>query len=228
MKSTAVTVSTVGIVGIVLVAAVGMTWAFGRAATRTELESLRTRIAMCEHRATARVEESARATKTALAQKNRETALVQELRTENEQLKRASEKRERELNSAATSGPRAGAAHPRQEPAPPPVQTIELSRGEQRDMIPGVLNLTVASLDPASAEIWYGGHQRHLKVGESTTISYLGRRCVLGLAGIKGGGDTQKASFTFAVMEPERWSADASPAMPFLSRLPRSDSGRPE
>ncbi len=209
MKSMTVTRSTVGIAGIILVAAVGMTWSLARG-KHSEVESLRAQIATCNDRASAKIAESARDTNAALAEKKREIILVQKLKTENEQLRRASEKKEQELASAEPGQSGGGAvrprpeARPRQEAAAPPVQTIELSPGEQRDMIPGVLNVMVETVDSASAQVWYGGHLRHLKVGESAAIDYLGRSCVLGLTEIKGGGDTQKGSFSFLVMEPQR------------------------
>jgi len=213
MKSIALNGSTVGIAGAVLIAAVGMTWAIARATTHSDAGSLRQQIAACEERAAARLAESARATNAALAAKKQEITRVQELESKNEQLRQANEKKEQELASAKADESRGGALPPGHKPSASPVQTFELSPGEQRDIIPGVLDLMVETLDPASAEVWYGGHPRHLKVGQSVAISYLGRRCMLGLTEIKGGGDTQKGSFSFMVGKPKRWGDEpAAPA----------------
>ncbi len=71
----------------------------------------------------------------------------------------------------------------------------------------------VETLDPPWAEVWYGGYPRHLKVGQSVAISYLGLRCLLGLTEIKAGDDTPKGSFSFSVMKPRRWGGEpAAPA----------------
>ncbi len=203
MKSIAVNGSTVGIAAAVLVAAVGMTWAIARAMTHSDVGSLREQIAACEDRAAAKLAESARAINAALAEKKRETTRVQELKSKNEQLRQANEKKQ-ELASAETDESQGGALRPWHKPSAPPVQTFELSPGEQLDIIPGVLDLMVETLDPASAEVCYGGYPRHLKVGQSVAISFLGRRCMLGLTKIKGGGDTQKGSFSFSVVKPTR------------------------
>jgi hypothetical protein len=211
MKSIAVKGSTVGIAGAVLVAAVGISWTIARATTRSNVRSLQEQITVCGERAAATLAESARATNAALAAKTREITRVQELKSENEQLRQANEKQERELASAEADESRGGGAlHPWPEPSAPPVQTFELSPGEQRDIIPGVLDLMVETLDPAAAQVWYGGYPRHLKVGQSVAISYLGRRCLLGLTEIKGGGDTQKGSFSFTVVKPQRWGDEAA------------------
>ena len=214
MKSIAGNGSTVGIAAAVLVAAVGMTWAIARATMHSDVGSLREQIAACEERAAAKLSGSARATNAVLAATKREITRLQELKSKNEQLRQANEKKEQELASAEADESRGGALGPwHKSSAATPVQTFELSPGEQRDIIPGVLDLMVETIDPASAEVWYGGYPRHLKVGQSVAISYLGRPCVLGLTEIKGGGDTQKGSFSFSVMKPNRWGAEpAAPA----------------
>jgi hypothetical protein len=212
MKSIAGNGSTVGIAAAVLVAAVGMTWVIARATMHSDVGSLREQIAACEERAAAKLAESARATNAALAAKKREIARLQELKSKNEQLRQANAKKEPELASAEADESQGGALHPWHKPSDSPVQTFELSPGEQRDIIPGVLDLMVETIDPPSAEVWYGGYPRHLKVGQSVAISYLGRPCVLGLTEIKGGGDRQKGSFSFSVMKPSRWGA--APAAP--------------
>jgi hypothetical protein len=213
MKSIAVNGSTVGIAGAGLIAAVGMTWAIAHATTHSDVGSLREQVAACEERAAAKLAESARATNAALVATEREITRVPELKSKNEQLRQANEKKEQELASAEADESRGGVFRAWHQPSAPPVQTFELSPGEQRDIIPGMLDLMVETLDPASAEVWYGGYPRHLKVGQSVAISYLGRQCVLGLKEIKGGGDTQKGSFSFSVMKPNRWGAEpAAPA----------------
>lgn len=213
MKSIAVNGGTVGIAGAVLVAAVAMSWAIARGTTRSDVGSLRERIAACDERAAAKLAESARATNAALTAKKREITIVQELKSKNEQLRHANEKKEQELASAEADESRGGALRPGRQPSAPVVQTFELSPGEQRDIIPGVLDLMVETLDLASAEVCYGGYPRHLKVGQSVAISYLGCRCMLGLTKIKGGGDTQKGSFSFSVVKPKRWGDEpAAPA----------------
>jgi hypothetical protein len=213
MKSIAVNGSTVGIAGAVLVAAVGMTWAIARATTHSDVGSLQEQIAACEERAAAKLVESAGATNAALAAKKREITRMQELKSKNEQLRQVNEKKEQELAAAKADESRGSALRPWHKPSAPLVQTFELTPGEQRAIIPGVLDLMVETLDPASAEVWYGGYPRHLKVGQSVVISYLGLPCVLGLTEIKGGGDTHKGSFSFSVMKPTRWGAEpAAPA----------------
>jgi hypothetical protein len=213
MKAIAVNGRTVGLAGAIFVAAVGMTWAIARVTTHSHISSLREQIAACEQRASARLAEFARATNAASAATKREIARVQELKDKNEQLRQANEKQKRELASAAAGGSPSDALRFSHQPPAPPLQTLELSPGDKRDLIPGKLDLLVEALGPASAEVWFGGYRRHLNVGQSVSISYLGRPCILGLMKIQGGRETQKAFFSFSVMKSTRWVGElAAPA----------------
>jgi hypothetical protein len=189
-----------------------MTWAIARSTTHSDVRFLRKQIAACEKRAATRLTESIRATNAALVAK-KEVNRLRELKSKNEQLQQA-KKKEQELASAEAGESRGGnVLPPGQKSSTSPMQSFELSAGEQRDIIPGVLNLRVETLDPASAEVWYGSYPRHLKVGQSVAISYLGRPCMLGLTEIKGAGDTYKAFFSFSVVNPTRWNDEpAAPA----------------
>jgi hypothetical protein len=210
MKSIAVNGRTVGIAGAVLLAAVGMTWAIARATTHSHIGSLRDQIAACEKRAAAKLAEFARAANAASAAT---IARVQELEGKNEQLRQANEKQKRDLPSAKAAGSPGDALRFSHQPPAPPLQTFELSPGDQRDLIPGNLDLMVETLDQTSAEVWFGGYRRHLNVGQSVVISYLGRPCVLGLMKIQGARETQKGFFSFSVMKSTRWVGEpAAPA----------------
>lgn len=209
MKSIAVNGNTVGLAATILVAAVWMTWAIARAITRSDVGSLRAQIVACEDRAAAKLAESARLTNAAVATaRKQEIARVQELESKNEQLRQAKEKKEQELAAAETDESRGGAINSRHQSSILVMQNFELGPGEQRDVIPGVLDIMVETLDPASAEVWYGGYRHHLNIGQSVAIGYLGRPCVLRLMKIAGNGDTQKGSFSFSVTRPNRWGAE--------------------
>lgn len=210
MKSIPVNGSTIGIAAAVLVAAIASTWAIARSTTHSDVAAWRGKITACEQRAAIRLAESALAREAAVAATKRETARVQELETTNEQLRQANKEKEQEIAVAEANRPRGSARRHGLKAAAAPQQTFELSSGEQRAIIPGVLDVAVDKLDPASAEVRYGGHPRHLKVGESVAINYLGRPCVLALTEIKGGGDGQKGAFTFSVTTPERLAAEAA------------------
>lgn len=210
MKSIPVNGITIGIAAAVLVAAIGSTWAIARSTMHSDVAAWRGKITACEQRAATRLAESALAREAAVAATKQETARVQELETTNEQLRQASKEKEQEIAVAEANRPRGGARRHGLKAAPAPQQTFELSSGEQRAIIPGVLDVAVDKLDPASAEVRYGGYPRHLKIGESVAINYLGRPCVLALTEIKGSGDGQKGAFTFSVTTPERLAAEAA------------------
>ena len=76
-----------------------------------------------------------------------------------------------------------------------------------------MLSVAVDKLLPTAAEVDYGGHPRHLNVGENITVSYLGLPCVLTLAEIKSGPNgAPTGSFAFSVAA--KGDLAAEPATP--------------
>ncbi|CAN5369757.1 hypothetical protein BH20VER3_BH20VER3_11910 [soil metagenome] len=207
MKTITVNGVSVGIAVAVLLAVIGVTWAAARSKANADTSSLRKQIAVLEKRISTQAAEHAKSMRevnATMAERERELVRVEQLKNENEKLREASENKDREIAALKEDESRGGGrgAH---KTAAAPVQKFEVGLGEERDLIPGVLSVKVDALQGNSADVLYGGHMRHVKVGEKVGIGYLGRRCLLGLAKIQGSGDEKKASFSFSVMEPNRW-----------------------
>ncbi|MGI8891461.1 MAG: hypothetical protein ACR2G0_11845 [Chthoniobacterales bacterium] len=212
MKTITVDAKSVGIAAAVLIAAVGFTWALAQNARKSDIRGLRKQVLACEERSSASMADSARSMRlvhTSMAEKEQEISGLQAIKAENEKLRKDNEEKDQQLAEAKDGADSRGGLHASHKTSSTPIQTFALGPGEERDLIPRVLKVKIDTFDQQTVAVTYGGHDRHLKVGEQAMISYLGRRCVLGLTKVEGSGDSQKASFSFSVMEPNRWRGRA-------------------
>lgn len=186
----------------VVVLAMAVTWVIARSTARSEVATVRSEIAACEQRAAARHADDLRVVDTAKETSRRAHERTQELEIKNQQLEQEIERKATETVAQAQVPGRPAEKekrNPRKASATTPQQTFDLSPGEQKSIIPGVLSVAVAQVLPTSAEVEYGGHPRHLNVGENVTVNYLGLPCVLTLAEIKNGNNGAPiGSFAFS------------------------------
>ena len=186
----------------VVVLAMAITWVVARSTARVDLATVRREIAACEQRAAAKRADDLRVVDTAIEKSRHANERVQELETKNMQLQQEIERKaEGTVAQAPVPASPAEKRNARNAAQNSPQQTFELSPGEQKSIIPGVLTVAVTQLLPTAAEVDYGGYPRHLNVGEKVTVNYLGLPCVLTLAEIKSGNNgapTGSFAFSFA------------------------------
>ncbi|MBA3544423.1 MAG: hypothetical protein H0T83_08300 [Chthoniobacterales bacterium] len=211
MKTIAVNRNAIASAAIVMLATVAITWVIARSTAQSDVATVRKEIAACEQRAAAKLALGTRVANTAVVTSRRANERAQELEIKNKQLQQEIEGKAQETPVAKARVPRSRAErrYARKATATSPQQTFELSSGEQKSIIPGVLSVSVDKLDPTSAEVDYGGHPRHLNVGDTITVSYLGRPCVLALTEIKGDNNgAPTGSFAFSVAAEERFAVE--------------------
>jgi hypothetical protein len=123
-----------------------MTWTIAHRAAHSNIESLQEQIVACEKRAATGLAQTVRAANAALAAKKQEINRLQESKGKSKQLQRAKEKKEQELASGEANESPGRRASPRPKVGRSPGANLRLSAGEQRDIIPGVLDLMVDSI----------------------------------------------------------------------------------
>ena len=194
----------------VFLLAIAITWSVARSTAQSEVVTVRRQMAACEERAAARHADDLRVVATATETSRHASERVQELETKNMQLQQEIDRKaEVTVAPARLPGSPAEKRTGGKAATTTPQQTFALGAGEQKSLIPGVLSVSVASLLPTSAEVDYGGHPRHLKVGENITVSYLGLPCVLTLAEIKSGNNgAPTGSFAFSVASKGDFAAE--------------------
>ncbi len=210
MKTIAVNRNAIASAAIFMLGIIAITWVIARSTAQSDVAKIRKEITAREERSAAKLAVSTRLANTAMVTTRRATERAQELELKNKQLQQEIEQKAQETPVAQAREPRTRAErrYARKATATSPQQTFELGAGEQRSIIPGVLQVSVDKLDPKSAELDYGGHARHLNVGESVTVSYLGRPCVLALTAIKDENGTPTGSFAFSVAPEERFAIE--------------------
>lgn len=210
MKTITINAVSVGIAAAVLLAAVGLTWAAARSQAGGEVASLQKQVSACESRVSAQAADHSQAMQsvnTTLAERERQVVQFEQLKNDNEKMREELEQKDQTVASGPDKGQGGkNAGHKAEET---PVQTFEVGLGEEQELIPGVLKLKVNQFDGNEADVTYGGHSRHVKVGGKVGIGYLGRRCLLALKKVKGSGDDKKGEFSFTVGEPNRWRGRA-------------------
>ncbi len=210
MKTVAVNRNVIAGAAIVTLATIAVTWVIARSTAQSDVATVRKEIAACEQRAAAKLAVDTRAADTTLETSRRANERTQELEIRNKQLQQEVERKAQEtpVAKARVPGSPAEQRYARKAGATKQ-QTFELTSGEQKSIIPGVLSVSVDKLDPTSAEVDYGGHPRHLNVGESITVSYLRRPCVLALTEIRGDNNgAPTGSFAFSVAAKEHFAVE--------------------